>query len=107
MECPADTIRQIGNPGKIVRLQPAPRRDVRLRRWVIGEHLHDLADSDLADPLGQHDDRQRALAPDGINAERRLLSGTRQAGGGLGDQAISSGPGSTGRGGFPRWRASD
>jgi hypothetical protein len=93
MECPAVT-RKVGHPDKLMRLESAPRRNIRLRGRIVGKHLDHLANRHLADPLGQHDDRQRALAPKSVDAESGLLGGARQSGGGLRDQVINSGPGS-------------
>ena len=75
-ERPAGGRRQSRRSDELVRLQAAPGRHVGLRRRVVGEHLDDLADRNLADPLGQHDDRQRAFLAERVDRERWGTTGS-------------------------------
>src|SRR5258708_37143662 len=74
-----------------MRLQAAPRGHVGPGGRVIGKYLDYLADSHLADPLSQHDDRQRAFLAQGVEDQRRHV-GRRQTSGLIADQLITSGP---------------
>jgi hypothetical protein len=40
---------------------PAPRGKIGSRGWVIGQQLHDGADTNLADATRNFDDRPRAF----------------------------------------------
>ncbi len=62
---------QVGGGDELVRLHGAPGRHVGPGRGVVGEHRDDLPDRHLADPLGQHDDRDRALAAERVDGYQR------------------------------------
>ena len=61
---------QAGRHDEFLGLEPAPRGHVGLRRRVVGQHRYDVADRHLPDPLGQHDDGDRALPAQGVDGQR-------------------------------------
>src|SRR3984957_2086239 len=63
--------RQVGPEHALVRLERAPSWNVRVPRRVVRQHRDHPADRHVADLRGQHDDRNRALAPQRVDRHQR------------------------------------
>src|SRR4029077_17855221 len=62
---------EVGGGDEVVRLHGAPGRYGGPGRGVVREHRDDLPDRHLTNPLGEHDDRYRALAAERVDGEQR------------------------------------
>src|SRR6202043_1731335 len=62
---------EVGGGDEVMRLHGAPGRHVGPGRGVVGEDRDDLPDRHLTDPLGEHDDGDRALAAERVDGEQR------------------------------------
>src|ERR1700761_9810918 len=67
--------RVVGTEDAVVGLEAAPGRDVAVGGGIVGEHGDDRADRDVADLLGQHDDRDGALAAERVDSDQRRRTG--------------------------------
>ncbi len=61
---------QFGAADELLGLHRAPGRHVGVGRRVVGQHRHDRPQRDVPDLLGQHDDGDGALTPQGVDGQR-------------------------------------